>query len=249
MHLLEIPHSWRAVVEKFEAVIVIIPKSMNFLVIGVIEIGPFLCNRLLMHVSETTHSWTAVVEHFDAVMSGQQFSRQRVHTRTYLQKRVVKYWIYYWNNMHSNACTCCASLDKSNGKTGGWKSDTFIKKGYVHIQPEPRLSCKPLNIHKIQTVEDGTVYKLSYFGPDGDTAAVSQQCFTMARQFCACRTWAMTLHTDTTINCHLQLSQPKLPTDIRMIYSMVVKCRHSLHRNMIIDQSLWPGLTSHLIIR
>jgi hypothetical protein len=75
--------------------------------------------------------------------------------------------------MDSNVCTCCDSLDLRNGKTGEWKSDTFAKKGYVYIQPQPSQSCKPLNIYEKPTVpfEDNTVYTLSYFGTDGNTAA------------------------------------------------------------------------------
>jgi hypothetical protein len=75
--------------------------------------------------------------------------------------------------MDSNVSTCCASLDKCNRKEGEWKGDAFGKKGYVYIQPQPGQSCKPLNIYKKPTVsfEDGTVYRLSYFGTDGGTAA------------------------------------------------------------------------------
>jgi hypothetical protein len=72
--------------------------------------------------------------------------------------------------MDSVFCTCCASLDKGKGKTGDSKSDTFGRKGYLYIQPEIPQSCKPSNVYQKPTVsfEDDTVYKLSYFGSDGE---------------------------------------------------------------------------------
>jgi hypothetical protein len=75
--------------------------------------------------------------------------------------------------MDSNICTCCNSLDQSNGKEWEPKSDTFGKKGHEYIQPQPPQSCKPVNVYKTPTVsfEDGTIYRLSYFRPDADTAA------------------------------------------------------------------------------
>lgn len=75
--------------------------------------------------------------------------------------------------MHSDDYKCCASFHKRNGMAGKRKRDTFGRKGYVYKQPQPAKSCKPLNVYKEPTVsfEDGTVYNLSYFGTDADTAA------------------------------------------------------------------------------
>jgi hypothetical protein len=63
---------------------------------------------------------------------------------------------------------CSASLDKLRRTR-----EVFRRKGYVYIQPKPSEACKPLNEYKkpTDTFPDDTVYKMSYIGTDGDTAA------------------------------------------------------------------------------